>query len=348
MLSLQSVSHRRRNPLTGEWVLVSPHRTQRPWVGQSERPAGPAPLCHDPNCYLCPGNRRANGDRNPDYGHTFVFDNDFPALQSAIGDAEIDRGGLIVAKAEPGRCRVICYSPRHDLTMARLSPEELGHVIAGWQEQYAGLGALPDINSVQIFENCGAAMGASNPHPHGQIWSSQHLPNELMKELAAQTEYRAAHGSCLLCDYLKLEAEAGERIVIRNDHFTVLTPFWAIWPFETMVLPHRHIGGLDELTGAEASALAEALSAVTIRYDNIFETPFPYSMGLHQRPTDGKPHPEWHLHLHFYPPLLRSATVRKFMVGFELLGSPQRDITPEAAAQRLRDVSPVHYLAETG
>ena len=345
MLSLQSVSHRRRNPLTGEWVLVSPHRTQRPWVGQSERPAGPAPLCHDPNCYLCPGNRRANGDRNPDYGHTFVFDNDFPALQSAIGDAEIDRGGLIVAQAEPGRCRVICYSPRHDLTMARLSCEELSHVIAGWQEQYAGLGALPDINSVQIFENCGAAMGASNPHPHGQIWSSQHLPNELMKELAAQTAYRAAHASCLLCDYLKLEAEAGERIVIRNDHFTVLTPFWAIWPFETMVLPHRPIGGLDELTGAEASALAEALSAVTIRYDNIFETPFPYSMGFHQRPTDGEPHPEWHLHLHFYPPLLRSASVRKFMVGFELLGSPQRDITPEAAAQRLRAVSPVHYLA---
>ena len=195
MLSLQSVSHRRRNPLTGEWVLVSPHRTQRPWVGQSERPAGPAPLRHDPNCYLCPGNRRANGDRNPDYVHTFVFDNDFPALQSGIGDDEIDRGGLIVAKAEPGRCRVICYSPRHDLTMARLSPEELGHVIAGWQEQYAALGALPDINSVQIFENCGAAMGASNPHPHGQIWSSKHLPNETMKEFAAQADYRAAHGS---------------------------------------------------------------------------------------------------------------------------------------------------------
>jgi UDPglucose--hexose-1-phosphate uridylyltransferase len=344
MLGLQSVSHRRRNPLTGEWVLVSPHRTQRPWVGQSERPAGPAPLEHDPNCYLCPGNRRANGDRNPDYVHTFVFDNDFPALQSGIGDDEIDRNGLIVARAEPGICRVLCYSPRHDLTMARLSLGELGHVIAGWQEQYTALGALPDINSVQIFENCGAAMGASNPHPHGQIWSSKHLPNETAKELAAQSEYRAAHGSCLLCDYLKLETESGERIVIKNDHFTVLVPFWAIWPFETMVLPHRHIGGLDELTPAEASALAEALSGLTIRYDNVFETPFPYSMGFHQRPTDGKPHPEWHLHMHFYPPLLRSATVRKFMVGFELLGSPQRDITPEGAAQRLRDVSAVHYL----
>jgi len=205
---------------------------------------------------------------------------------------------------------------------------------------------MDDINSVQIFENCGAAMGASNPHPHGQIWSSSSLPNEIAKELAGQTDYRAAHGSCLLCDYLKLEEESGERIVLKNDHFTVLVPFWAVWPFETMVLPRRHIGGMDELTAAEASALAEALSGVTVRCDNVFETPFPYSMGFHQRPTDGKPHPEWHLHAHFYPPLLRSATIRKFMVGFELLGGPQRDITAETAAGRLRDVASVHYLAQ--
>jgi UDPglucose--hexose-1-phosphate uridylyltransferase len=348
MLATQGVSHRRLNPLTGEWVLVSPHRNQRPWTGQSERPAAPAALPHDPGCYLCPGNRRANGDRNPDYAHTFVFANDFPALQSGIGHDGIDRGGLIVAKAEPGVCRVICYSPRHDLTMARLAVDDIVEVVAGWRAQYAELGAMADINAVQIFENCGAAMGASNPHPHGQIWSSGDLPNETAKELAAQGGYRAAHGSCLLCDYLRLEAAAGERIVFRNAHFTVLVPFWAIWPFETMVLPHRHVTALDELTGAEERGLAEALSGITIRYDNVFETPFPYSMGLHQRPTDGAPHPEWHFHLHFYPPLLRSATIRKFMVGFELLGSPQRDITAETAAARLRDVSPVHYLAQAG
>lgn len=348
MLSTQSSSHRRFNPLTGEWVLVSPHRNQRPWTGQAEPRAAPAPLAYDPQCYLCPGNRRANGDRNPDYAHTFAFDNDFPALQPGIGHDEIDRGGLIVARGESGVCRVICFSPRHDLTLSRLAIDDLARVVAAWSEQYAALGAMDDIISVQIFENAGAAMGASNPHPHGQIWASSGLPNETAKELAAQTGYRAAHDSCLLCDYLRLEQEAAERIVLRNDHFTVLVPFWAIWPFETMVLPHRHIGGLDELTAAEASALAEALSGLTVRYDNLFATPFPYSMGFHQRPTDRKAHPEWHLHAHFYPPLLRSATVRKFMVGFEMLGSPQRDITAETAAARLREVSTIYYLAQTG
>ncbi len=347
MLSTQGSSHRRLNPLTGEWVLVSPHRNRRPWTGQAEPRATTAPLAHDPNCYLCPGNHRSGGVRNPDYLHTFVFDNDFPALQSGVGHEEIDRGGLIVAKGESGVCRVLCFSPRHDLTLSRLAIDDLARVVAAWSEQYVELGALDDINSVQIFENAGAAMGASNPHPHGQIWASSGLPNEPAKELAAQAAYRAAHGSCLLCDYLRLEQEAGERIVLRNDHFTVLVPFWAIWPFETMVLPHRHIGGLDELTAAEASALAEALSGLTVRYDNLFETPFPYSMGFHQRPTDRKPHAEWHLHAHFYPPLLRSATVRKFMVGFEMLGSPQRDITAETAAERLRGLSPIHYLAQT-
>jgi UDPglucose--hexose-1-phosphate uridylyltransferase len=239
---------------------------------------------------------------------------------------------------------VICFSPRHDLTLSRMPIDDIARVIAVWSAQYAEIGAMADINAVQIFENRGATMGASNPHPHCQIWATASLPNEMAKETAAQTAHLASRRSCLLCDYLKLEQQANERIVFANDHFTVLVPFWAIWPFETMLLPHRHVGSLDQLSGAEASALAEALNHLTIRYDNLFETPFPHSMGLHQKPTYGTAHAEWHLHGHFYPPLLRSATVRKFMVGFELLGTPQRDITAEAAAERLRAVSATHYL----
>ena len=346
MFSTDTSSHRRFNPLTREWVLVSPHRTKRPWQGQTERPADPAALAYDPECYLCPGNRRAHGHVNPAYSHTFVFDNDFPSLQSDVGEDRIDKGGLIVAAAEAGVCRVICFSPRHDLTLSRMSVDDITRVVAVWGEQYRALGAMDSINAVQIFENRGAMMGASNPHPHCQIWATQSLPNETAKELTAQADYSRDHRSCLLCDYLKLEQEAGERIVFANDHFTVLVPFWAIWPFETMMLPHRHVGGVNELTAAEARGLAEALSQLTIRYDNLFETAFPYSFGLHPKPTDGQPHSEWHLHAHFYPPLLRSATVRKFMVGFELLGSPQRDLTAESAAERLREVSAKHYVDE--
>jgi UDPglucose--hexose-1-phosphate uridylyltransferase len=344
MFSTEATSHRRFNPLTREWVLVSPHRSQRPWQGQIERAAGPAPLAYDPECYLCPGNHRAHGAVNPAYAHTFVFDNDFPSLQQDAGIEDTDEGGLIVAQAETGICRVICFSPRHDLTLARMAVDDIARVVRVWGERYVELGTMPNINAVQIFENRGAMMGASNPHPHGQIWATHSLPNETAKELVAQSDYLHDHGSCLLCDYLKLEQKAGERIVFVNDHFTVLVPFWAIWPFETMVLPHRHIGGMDELTAAEARGLAEALSQLTIRYDNLFQTSFPYSMGFHPQPTDGKPHPEWHLHAHFYPPLLRSATVRKFMVGFELLGSPQRDLTAESAAERMRQIPAEHYL----
>ena len=344
MTSLEDASHRRLNALTGEWVLVSPHRTQRPWQGQTEPPARPAATTYDPDCYLCPGNRRAHGEVNPDYRHTFVFDNDFAALRADSGGAAVDQGGLIVAQPESGVCRVICFSPRHDLTLARMAVEDIELVVREWAEQTRALGAIDSVDSVQIFENRGDMMGASNPHPHCQVWASHSLPNEVVKELATQTAYHAEHEGCLLCDYLKLELASGERVVDQNEHFAALVPYWAVWPFETLVLPLRHFGAMDELSAGEARGLAEILRAVTTRYDNLFETAFPYSMGFHQSPTDGAAHPEWHLHAHFYPPLLRSATVRKFMVGFEMLGSPQRDITPESAAQRLRATSTTHYL----
>lgn len=344
MLRLQNSSHRRLNPLTGDWVLVSPHRTDRPWQGQTETGAGLTVPAYDPNCYLCPGNLRANGERNPAYASVFAFDNDFAALQRNAPADEVNEGSLLIARGEPGVCRVICFSPRHDLTLSRMSAPDIAAVVEVWRDEYQRLGALDFINSVQIFENRGAMMGASNPHPHCQIWASHGLPNELAKESAAQSDYLANHRSCLLCDYLALEEKAGERIVCRNECFVALVPFWAVWPFETMVLSRRHLGALDELSAQETSALADILRRLTIRYDNLFETPFPYSMGFHQRPTDDRPHPQWHFHGHVYPPLLRSATVRKFMVGFELLGSPQRDIAPESAAEHLRDLSEVHYL----
>jgi len=340
---LETSSHRRLNPLTGEWVLVSPHRSDRPWMGQTEKATQAEAPAYDPQCYLCPGNHRAHGAVNPQYRQTFVFDNDFPALQPAVSPDKIDRDKLMVAEAERGVCRVICFSPRHDLTLARMAVEDIERVVRVWGEQYRSLGAIDGINAVQIFENRGDMMGASNPHPHCQVWATATPPNEIAKELAMQSAYWRRRGSPLLVDYLRLERGARERIVFENQHFTVVVPFWAIWPFETMVLPHRHVGAIDELTAAEATALAAALRELTIRYDNLFETAFPYSMGFHQRPTDGEAHAEWQLHAHFYPPLLRSATVRKFMVGFELLGSPQRDITAESAAQRLRAVPATHY-----
>ena len=333
---LRGASHRRLNPLTGEWVVVSPHRMQRPWQGQREAKAASAALAHDPNCYLCPGNLRAGGARNPDYPHTFVFDNDFPALKAdAPTDGESD--GLLVAEGEPGLCRVLCFSPRHDLTLSGMTVADIERVVDVWIEETITLGNLPDIASVQIFENRGEMMGASNPHPHGQIWATRHPPNELEKETHRQGDYLLQHGRPLLLDYLEQELKDGERVVLGNDHFCVLVPFWATWPFETMILPRRRIGGFDEMSAGEKTSLAEALSELTKRYDKLFDAPFPYSMGFHQKPTDGALHAEWQMHAHFYPPLLRSATIRKFMVGFEMLGSPQRDLTPEAAAARLRD-----------
>ena len=337
-LEFRETSHRRLNPLTGEWTLVSPHRMQRPWQGKREAVAAPPALEHDPACYLCAGNLRASGARNPNYEHTFVFDNDFAALAPNAPPDRIE-DGLLVAEGESGRCRVLCFSPRHDLTLAGMKVADIERVVDAWVEETINLGSLPDIAAVQIFENRGEIMGCSNPHPHGQIWATRHLPNELEKETHRQTEYLLHHGRVLLIDYLEQELALGERIVFANAHFVVLVPFWAIWPFETMILPRRRIGGFDEMRAPEKKALAAALPELTRRYDRLFDVSFPYSMGFHQKPSGGAVHAEWQMHAHFYPPLLRSATVKKFMVGFEMLGSPQRDLTPEAAAERLREAA---------
>jgi UDPglucose--hexose-1-phosphate uridylyltransferase len=339
MSGLTETPHRRLNPLTGEWVLVSPHRTQRPWQGQVESLAAAEQPQYDPQCYLCPGNTRAGGHRNPDYKQTLVFVNDFSALFPVEPSQQhhTKKCGLIVADSEAGICRVMCFSPRHDLTLATMPVCEIRTVIDEWAAQYEELASVDWINHVQIFENRGAMMGASNPHPHCQIWANQSLPNEPLKELRAQRAYLEEHHACLLCNYLKLERETQERIVYENQHFAVLVPFWAVWPFEVMVIGKQHVASLVELGVEQRNGLAEILKMITAGFDRIFETAFPYSMGFHQSPTDKQQHPEWHLHAHFYPPLLRSATVRKFMVGYELLGSPQRDITPELAASRLRE-----------
>lgn len=329
--------HRRFNPLSGEWVLVSPHRLQRPWQGEIEKSARATRPEYDPKCYLCPGNERASGVANPPYERTYVFDNDFAALLPDTPKQEVSEG-VLKASSEIGSCRVVCFSPRHDLDIASMEPSQIVAVIDTWAQQYAQLGATPGINAVTIFENRGEMMGASNPHPHGQIWAQSTIPNELAKETLHQQEYFARESACLLCAYIKEELAFRQRVVYANEHAVVIVPFWAVWPFEALVLPRRHAGALDRLAAEERLALAEASHALTWRYDRVFETPFPYSMGFHQAPTDGGEHGEWHAHAHYYPPLLRSATVRKFMVGYEMLAEPQRDMLPEDAALRLRDV----------
>jgi UDPglucose--hexose-1-phosphate uridylyltransferase len=335
--------HRRFNPLTREWVLVSPHRTKRPWRGKVEKAPATVEAAYDPECYLCPGNERAGGVRNPNYNSTFVFENDFAGLLPDALSGDIKDDGLLVAASERGICRVMCFNERHDLTLAIMSESQISKVVDAWVEQYRELAGIPWINHVQIFENRGEIMGASNPHPHCQIWATANLPNQAEREHLSQLQYREEHGSCLLCDYLELELKRGERIVCRNADFTVLVPFWAIWPFEVMLVSTRHLVAMDDLTQRERDSLAEILHRLCIRYDNLFEVPFPYTMGFHQRPTDGQAHPEWHFHAHYYPPLLRSATVPKFMVGYEMLGTPQRDLSPETAAERLRALSEIHY-----
>jgi UDPglucose--hexose-1-phosphate uridylyltransferase len=347
MFNLSNHSHRRYNPLSREWVLVSPHRSQRPWQGQVEQTAPEQRPTYDPQCYLCPGNQRAGGERNPAYDRTFVFTNDYAALLLDTPEGTFERGnGLVRAVSERGTGRVVCFSPRHDLTLAEMGLEDLTRVVDVWAEQYQELSALPQIGHVQIFENRGAMMGASNPHPHGQIWATERLPLNVAREQEAQADYYAAHRRTLLADYLALELEEGTRIVVANDHFVALVPFWAVWPFETLVISRRPVSALPDLLPNERAGLADILKQLTTRYDNLFQVSFPYSMGFHQRPSDGAEHPEWRLHAHFYPPLLRSATVRKFMVGFELLAEPQRDITAESAAERLRELPAEHYRAK--
>ncbi len=348
LAALAEAPHRRLNLLTGEWVLVSPHRTQRPWQGRVERVPEIARPRHDPSCYLCPGNARASGDQNPAYTGTVAFDNDFPALRPELPRVDDVRiGDVLLAHGESGICRVVCFSPRHDLTLAEMDVAALRAVVDVWAEEYERLGSGPMIGHVQIFENKGELMGCSNPHPHGQIWAQSTVPLHAEREGKHQAEHHARAGRTLLEDYLDIELREESRVVYANASFVALVPFWAVWPFEILVISRRPIARMTQLTDAERDDLADIMRRVTVRYDNLFESSFPYSAGVHQAPTDSLTHPEWHLHMHFYPPLLRSATVRKFLVGYEMLGEPQRDITPEAAAARLRELSDVHYRTHT-
>jgi UDPglucose--hexose-1-phosphate uridylyltransferase len=335
--------HRRFDPLRRQWVIVSPQRNDRPWQGQVDPPPIEHQPSFDPGCYLCPGNVRANGERNPAYTSTFAFGNDFGALLPSTPAYATANQGLLVAQAERGICRVVCFSPRHDLTLPLMDAAAIRAVVDAWVSEYVALSEASSIASVTIFENRGAMMGASNPHPHSQVWATEHIPHEAAIEQRGLAAYRRQHRSCLLCYYAALELRLGQRVVCANDAFVAIVPFWAVWPFELLVVARRHIGALPALADEERDALAAILKELTTRYDNQFEVPFPYSMGFHQQPMHGRSDGMAHLHAHFYPPLLRSATVRKFMVGFELLGSPQRDFTPEEAAVRLQAVSAVHY-----
>lgn len=341
--NIEEHPHRRFNPLNGEWILVSPHRSKRPWQGQVEKVVEEKRPEYDKKCYLCPGNERIGGHVNPKYNEPYSFVNDFSALLNDTPEGAVSEDDLFVSDSVRGICKVICFSPRHDLTIPEMEVDEIKKVVDLWQKEYRELGQNEDINFVQIFENKGSIMGCSNPHPHGQIWASSMVPNEPQKESVCQKEYYQKHGRTLLSNYLEKELVKKERILIENEHFVALIPYWAVWPFETMIVSRRSLSSLDQFSEEEKMGLADIYKKLTIMYDNLFEVSFAYSAGIHQAPTDGEEHPEWHFHMHFYPPLLRSATVKKFMVGYEMLASPQRDITAEGAAKRLRSLSPIHY-----
>ena len=335
--------HRRYNPLLDEWILVSPQRAKRPWQGQNEAISDEKKPEYDETCYLCPGNHRITGGTNPNYESCYVFDNDFPALLKDEVSSDVTQEDLFKINPERGINRVICFSPKHNVTLAEMQVPEIENVVRVWKEQYLELGAISYINHVQIFENKGSVMGCSNPHPHGQIWAQSSLPTQVKRTQDNLLKYFQKTGKSLLKDYLESELQKKERIIAENEHFVLLVPFWATWPYETMIISKRHFSSIAEITEEEIKSYAEMIQIITVKYDNLFKTSFPYSAGIHQAPTDGLDHEEWHFHMHFYPPLLRSATVKKFMVGYELLAEAQRDLTAEQSAEILRNLSIQHY-----
>lgn len=335
--------HRRYNPLLDEWILVSPQRSNRPWQGQTEKTIQEELPAYDSECYLCPGNIRANGEKNPDYQGVYVFDNDFGALLSDKVEFSDNSTDFFSIKPERGINRVICFSENHSLTLPEMEKDAIKEVIDVWQQQYDELGSKEFINHVQIFENKGQIMGCSNPHPHGQIWAQSSIPTAVVKTQKSLKSYFERTGRSLLEDYLQKELETDERIILENESFVALVPFWAVWPYETMIISKRKAGNILEFSDAEKYDLAGIIKNLTIKYDNLFEISFPYSAGIHQSPTDGLSHPEWHFHMHFFPPLLRNAEVKKFMVGYEMLAEAQRDITPEQSAEILKNLSSIHY-----
>jgi UDPglucose--hexose-1-phosphate uridylyltransferase len=336
--------HRRYNPLTDEWILVSPHRAKRPWQGQTETVTEHRLPDYAEDCYLCPGNIRSNGESNPDYSDCYVFENDFPALlQEEVSSDSSLNSTLFRQKPERGINMVVCFSPKHNLTIPEMEIKDIEKIIAVWKQQYVELGSKNYINHIQIFENKGAVMGCSNPHPHGQIWAQSSLPTQVEKTQRNLGRYYLKNKKSLLSDYLDEELKVQTRVVAENEHFAVVVPFWATWPYETLIISKRHFGNIIAMTNQETVAFAEILKVITVKYDNLFKISLPYSSGIHQTPTDKVSHPEWHFHMHFYPPLLRSASVKKFMVGYEMMGEAQRDISPEKSAEILRNLPLIHY-----